>query len=131
MSQLLSYLHGKDFTSSKSGPQKCIVDPDIAQFNWKELGEKMTLAVVVSKQCTSQGSLRNRRKIYHTPHFPYSALRTPHSALRTLRTPHSALRTLHSALRTPHSALRTPHSALHTPHSALRTPHSSYSIQPS
>ena len=44
--------------------------------------------------------------IFHTPHFP------------------------HSALRTPHSALRTPHSALRTPHSALRIPHSSFSIQP-
>ena len=66
--------------------KKCIVDPDIAQFKWKDLGEKTTLAVVVSEQCTSQGSLRNRRKIYHTPHFPYSTF----SILLIFHTPHSS-----------------------------------------
>ena len=77
-------------------------------------------------------------RIFHTPHFPYSALSTlrtfhtphfPHSSfsiLRTFHTPHfpyssfSTLRIFH----TPHF----PHSTFsilrifHTPHSALRTP---------
>ena len=31
---------------------KCIVDPDIAQFKWEDLGEKTRLAVMVSEQCS-------------------------------------------------------------------------------
>ena len=74
MSQLLYYLYGKDVPSSKTGPQKVHC----------RSREKTTLAVVVSEQCTSQGSLRNRQKIYHTPHFPYPAF----SVLHIFRTPH-------------------------------------------
>ena len=61
----------KMFPLPKLVHQKCIVDPDIAQFKSKDLGEKTTLAV--SEQCTSQGSLRNRQEIDHTPHFLYPA----------------------------------------------------------